>query len=175
MTTPVPLEDGTAIRYAMGLGVDDWGGRRVIAHGGGINGFLSDGRYYPDEDLIIVVLQNSTGPQGPGELGAALAELVLGPLPEPGAAQYEGDLDELLGTYAGPARGQSLTLVVTRTGDGLVFTPEGAEEGTEPVYVDGSRWRDGDSWFWFVRDEDGIAGLRVDQVYGHYVLERVGA
>ncbi len=175
MTIPLPLEDGTAIRYAMGLGVDDRGGRRVIAHGGGINGFLSDGRYYPDEDLIIVVLQNSTGPQGPGELGDALADLVLGPLPQPEAGQYGGDLDELVGTYRGPARGQTLTMVVTRRGNDLVFTPEGADEGAEPVYVGDMTWEEGRTQFRIIREGGRVTQLRVDQISGHYVLGRVGS
>jgi CubicO group peptidase (beta-lactamase class C family) len=81
MITPMPLEDGTPTRYAGGLGVMGEGAHYVLAHGGGINGFLSDGRYYPQDDLTVVVLQNSTGPQGPGALGEALASLVLGPRP----------------------------------------------------------------------------------------------
>jgi CubicO group peptidase (beta-lactamase class C family) len=172
MTTPSPLEDGTAIRYAMGLGVDDRGGRRVIAHGGGINGFLSDGRYYPDEDLIIVVLQNSTGPRGPGALGADLADLVMGPLPEASTTPYDGDLDELMGTYRGPARGESLTMVVTRRGNDLVLTPEGSEEGSEPVHIGDMTWEDGRTQFRFIRKDGRVTQLRVDQISGHYVLLR---
>jgi CubicO group peptidase (beta-lactamase class C family) len=175
LTTPSPLEDGTPIRYAMGLGVDDRGGRRVIAHGGGINGFLSDGRYYPDEDLIIVVLQNSTGPQGPGDLGAALADLVLGPLPGPEASPYDGELDELVGTYRGPARGRSLTMTVTRRGNDLVFTPEGSEEVSEPVHIGDMTWEDGRTQFHFLREGGRVTQLRVDQISGHYVLLRVGS
>jgi CubicO group peptidase (beta-lactamase class C family) len=40
LTTPAPLNDGTRIRYAMGLVNDSIGGRHAIHHGGGINGFL---------------------------------------------------------------------------------------------------------------------------------------
>ena len=94
MTTPSPLEDGTPIRYAMGLQVHDPGGRLVIQHGGGINGFLSDGRYYPDDDLLVVVLQNSTGPVGPGSLAAALVEIVLGPAPAGLAGRSRRDARE---------------------------------------------------------------------------------
>ena len=82
MITPRPLVDGSPIRYAMGLGQSDHEGHRTIAHGGGINGFLSDGRYYPDDDLIIVVLQNSTGVD-PSGLASSLADIVLGPGTEP--------------------------------------------------------------------------------------------
>jgi len=174
LTTPAPLEDGTPIRYAMGLGVDDRGGRRIIAHGGGINGFLSDGRYYPDEGLIIVVLQNSTGSPGPGALGSALADLVLGPLPEPVATPYAGDLEELVGEYAGPARGRRLTMSVSVDDGALVFTPQGAAEGARPVHVQGMTWEAGATRFWFERQAGGGAVLRMDQGSGHYVLRRVG-
>jgi CubicO group peptidase (beta-lactamase class C family) len=172
MITPDPLEDGTRIRYAMGLGIDDRGGRRSITHGGGINGFLSDGRYYPEDDLIIVVLQNSAVPQGPAVLGSALAELVLGPPTEPAAVPYDGNLDELVGSYAGPARGRALTVEVTRDGDQLLFTPEGSEEGTRPVHVGDGRWAEGRTRIWFVREGGGVTQLRMDQGSGHYVLRR---
>lgn len=171
-TTPMPLEDGTPTRYAMGLMVRGEGRHRTITHGGGINGFLSDGRYYPEDDLIIVVLQNSTGPQGPGALGAALAELVLGPVPELIAVAYEGDLDELVGSYSGPARGRPLTLEVTRDGDALVFSPVGSTNEIHPVHLEGLTWGKGNTRLWFVRKGGAVVELRMDQGSGHYVLKR---
>jgi CubicO group peptidase (beta-lactamase class C family) len=174
MTTPRPLVDGTPIRYAMGLGVDSRGGRRTIAHGGGINGFLSDGRYYPDEGLIVIVLQNTAGAPGPGALGQALVDLVLGPLPETVATPFTGDVDELLGTYVGPSRGREMRMVVSRAGDDLVFAPEGAppQAAMRPKHVDGLTWEQGGTRLWFVRGGGAIVELRVDQGGGHYVLKR---
>ncbi len=174
MTTPRPLEDGTPIRYAMGLGVDAPGGRRSIAHGGGINGFLSDGRYYPDEGLIVIVLQNTAGPPGPGALGQGLVDLVLGPVPEIAATPFAGDADELLGTYVGPSRGREMRMVVSRAGSDLVFTPEGAppQAAMRPKHVDGLIWQQGGTRLWFVREGGRITQLRVDQGGGHYVLKR---
>jgi CubicO group peptidase (beta-lactamase class C family) len=172
MITPMPLEDGTPIRYAMGLGVDDRGGRRIIAHGGGINGFLSDGRYYPDEDLIVVVLQNSTGPRGPGALGGALADLVLGPMEEPVAMPYEGDLSELAGDYTGPARGRRLTMTVSVEDGELVFTPRGSGNGMRPVHVGDTTWQSGGTRLWFEGEGGEVVVLRMDQGGGHYVLRR---
>lgn len=174
LITPMPLEDGTPIRYAMGLGVGDRGGRRIISHGGGINGFLSDGRYYPDDELIIVVLQNSTGRQGPGALGAAFAELVLGPLSEPVAVAYGGDLEELVGDYVGPARGRELTMAVSVVEGELVFTPEGAPEGMTPLHVGDGVWENGGTRLWFEREGGSVAVLRMSQGAGHYVLRRGG-
>ncbi|HSM61758.1 MAG TPA: serine hydrolase domain-containing protein [Longimicrobiales bacterium] len=174
MTTPSPLEDGTPVRYAMGLMVDAPGGRRTITHGGGINGFLSDGRYHPDDDLMVVVLQNTAGPPGPGELGEALAELVLGPAPEPVATPFEGNLDELVGTYEGPARGRPLRMVVSRDGDALVFTRDGAPPGQamRPTHVEGLAWEQGGTRLRFVREGGRITQLRYDHGGGHYVLRR---
>ncbi len=173
LTTPVPLEDGTPTRYAMGLGVSGTGNHRVIAHGGGINGFLSDGRYYPEEELIIVVLQNSTGPQGPGALGAALAELVLGPRPELEATPFAGDFNELVGSYSGRARGRDLTVEVTVEGEDLVFTPDGSPNELRPAHLEGLKWGQGNTLLWFVRADGEISELRMDQGSGHYVLKRI--
>lgn len=174
LTTPMPLEDGTPIRYAMGLGADDRGGRRIIAHGGGINGFLSDGRYYPAEELVIVVLQNSTGRPGPGALGSALADLVMGPLPAAVATPYAGDLDELVGDYTGASRGRQLTMSVTLDDGALVFTPQGSQNGMHPVHVDSVTWEMGGTRFMFEREGGDIAVLRMDTGGGHYVLRRGG-
>ena len=149
MTTPMPLVDGTPLDYAMGLGVGDRARARVIGHGGGINGFLSDGRYYPDEELTIIVLQNSTGSQGPGALGAAFAELILGPVPDPVALDYPGDLDVLVGEYVGPARGRHLHMLVSRDGDQLVLTRRGQENGQRPLHVGNGVWQIGGTRFSF--------------------------
>jgi CubicO group peptidase (beta-lactamase class C family) len=173
MITPMALEDGTPTRYAMGLGISGEGVHRTIAHGGGINGFLSDGRYYPEGGLLVVVLQNSTGPQGPGALGGALADAILGPPPELVGRPFTGNLDELVGSYTGPARGRSLTLDVTRDGDELVVTPNGAPDPMRPVHLEDLTWGMGATRLWFVREEGRVTELRLDQGSGHYVLKRI--
>jgi CubicO group peptidase (beta-lactamase class C family) len=174
MTTPAPLEDGTAVRYAMGLLVDAPGGRRTIAHGGGINGFLSDGRFYPDDDLIVVVLQNSTGPVGPGALGSALAEAVLGPVPDSAEPAFAGDLGELTGTYSGAARGGPMTLTVLVEDGGLAMrVGDGAT--TAPAYRGDLRWDRGGVRVTFIRGAGGaVEEVRYDTGGGHYVLRRTG-
>jgi CubicO group peptidase (beta-lactamase class C family) len=172
LITPMPLKDGTPTRYGMGLGIMGQGKHRSISHGGGINGFLSDGRYYPEEGLIIVVLQNSTGPRGPGALGAALAELVLGPEPGITGTPFQGDLDELLGSYTGPARGRPLTIQVTREDDALVFTPVGTTNAMRPLHLEGLTWGEGSVRAWFVKEAGKVTELRLDQGSGLYVLRR---
>lgn len=59
MRTPGTLNDGKRINYGMGLMIRKSYGRRVIDHGGGINGFRSHLAHYPASDHTIVVLANS--------------------------------------------------------------------------------------------------------------------
>ena len=65
MITPRTLPHGVTLRYAMGVMHMTTPSGRVIMHGGGIPGYNSDSRYYPDDDLAIVVLINTAGPPGP--------------------------------------------------------------------------------------------------------------
>jgi CubicO group peptidase (beta-lactamase class C family) len=172
MTTPMPLVDGTPLEYAMGLGVGDRAGAVVISHGGGINGFLSDGHYYPGEELSIIVLQNSTGPQGPGALSTAIAELILGPVPDPVAADYSGALEVLVGEYIGPARGTHLHMTVSREGDQLVFTRRGQADGQRPLHVGDGVWQIGGTRFEFDVVGDRAIELMMFQGAARYRLKR---
>lgn len=54
-TTPAPSSPG----YGLGWGIRDIGGRKLLFHGGGINGFSSEFLNLPDKKLTIVVLTNS--------------------------------------------------------------------------------------------------------------------
>jgi len=174
LTTPRPLQDGTPIRYAMGLTALDDDGRRALTHGGGINGFLSDGWYYPDEDLIVVVLQNAAGRRAPGALSRALIDAVLGPGTPPVAGTFTGDPQRLVGTYRGPARGRPLTVTVSVEDGALEIRPEGVGATPRPAYVDGLRWRVGNNFWIFDAGPAGHAtALHLDQGGGHYVLARV--
>jgi CubicO group peptidase (beta-lactamase class C family) len=160
-TTPRPLLDGTELDYAMGVGVGDRNGVRVVSHGGGINGFLSDGIHVPEQELTVVVLQNSTGPAGPGALSSAMVDLLLGPRPEPIAVPYDGDLTALAGSYSGPARGMHMHMQVTVEGDELVLTVNDQSQGIRPVHVGDGVW------------QAGVVRLKMMSGAGRYMLDRV--
>lgn len=101
MTTSGTLVDGSATGYGFGLGIGKLGEHRKIGHGGGINGFLSELDYYPDDSLTVVVLANSESAK-PSRLAEDIARLVLGVAPPVvkdltlGAAE----ITRFAGTYA---------------------------------------------------------------------------
>jgi len=71
MTTPFKSD------YAFGLLVQTASGRKVIQHGGGIEGFNTFLAYYPDTKLTVAVLANLNG-QAPNQIAATLADLAHG-------------------------------------------------------------------------------------------------
>lgn len=178
MIAPGRLDDGTELRYAMGLAVAEQEGRRVVGHGGGINGFLSQSLYLPDDDLIVVTLQNTSGgvERTPAALADSLTKVVLGPGDEPDGRTYEGDVSELTGHYTGPARGELMELEIAAEDGELVVREVGSEdeEGTVLEYVSDLTWREGGDRYGFVRAGDQIVELRLDVVSGHYPLRKSG-
>jgi CubicO group peptidase (beta-lactamase class C family) len=53
------LNDGTPINYASGLLVDAHRGRRLVEHGGTINGFQAQLTRFPDQHFSVMVLANT--------------------------------------------------------------------------------------------------------------------
>jgi CubicO group peptidase (beta-lactamase class C family) len=77
MTTPTVPNNGVSVAYGFGLNVPEYRGRRFVSHTGGINGFMANLCYWPDEDLTIVVLSNAE-PSPVHQITYALARRVLG-------------------------------------------------------------------------------------------------
>ena len=173
MTTPAVLADGTRTRYGFGLGIADIGGRRAIAHGGGINGFLSEVEYFPDSGLSIVVLLNTAGPVGPGDLAHQIADAVLGRIDSP-TATFSGDLTVFAGTYEGVGRGRPTT--VTIAVDGRTLTMKGVGPPSAPpqtlAYQGGDTFGVNQTLVVFEREGGRVTRLRLDTIGGHYPLKR---
>lgn len=183
LVTPEPLLDGSPVRYAKGLthARDDHG--EVIEHGGGINGFLSAARHYPEEGLTVVVLQNTTGPQGPEAVSQGIVDLLL-PSSTPEVTPFPGDLDPLAGTYRGPGRGRPVEATVTLVG-GRLQVVIGGQSPQAMMHLGDGVFASPEAPYgaraWFV-DEDGRvigaggtgtpASLRLDQGGAHLVLGR---
>ncbi len=75
--------------YALGVTVQTTNGRKVVQHGGGIEGFNTFLSYYPDDKLTVAVLANVNG-SVPGTLAAKLGAAVHGD-----TVQAPGDRKEI--------------------------------------------------------------------------------
>jgi D-alanyl-D-alanine carboxypeptidase len=170
MTTPASLNDGTKTRYGFGIGLADIRGRHAIAHGGGINGFLSEVEYYPDSGLSIVILLNTAGSIGPGQLAGDIADVVLGKVTQP-TNTYTGDLSAFAGTFEGVGRGRPT--VVTIAVENGKLTMKGT--GPEPrvlAFKSGETFAANDALVIFERDAGRVVRLHLDTGGGHVVLKK---
>jgi CubicO group peptidase (beta-lactamase class C family) len=170
MTSPATLADGTPLRYGMGISVGkNYGGQLVIGHGGTIDGFKSEASWYPDAQMAVVVLVNSSSNLDVAtELGA-----VMLPWKQPVFTKFAGDPEALVGRYQGPSRGRDMILDVTRTPQGLAFSVNGSPPRQLP-HVGGLTWQGGTAFITFRRHSDGgkATEVRFDAGNGHYVLTR---
>jgi CubicO group peptidase (beta-lactamase class C family) len=173
MTMPGRLNDGTEIRYAMGLGVLSPAGRRIIGHGGGINGFLSHVEYYPAEDLTVVVLFNTTGPVNPQPIARDIADAVLGK-PAIVHRRYDGDVSVFAGTFTGRGRGQPTQVRIEARGKELHFLggigPAATDERLD--YLGNDTFGFKDTLLLFRRDGGTVSSVRLDTVAGNVRLVR---
>ena len=101
MITPGRLTDSVFTDYGYGLAIGERQGRRVIEHGGGINGFSSHLAWYPDDTLTVVVLAN-TQEANASLLARDIARIALGvvgpevrdlPVSRDDIARYRGTYD----------------------------------------------------------------------------------
>jgi len=116
MTTPVKNN------YGYGLGISTLFNRKLISHGGGINGFSTIIARFPNENITYVVLRNSDfGEPSPGAVGRAMAARLLGekdePVRPPVAKVDPAIYDKYVGEYEVTS---NVILKVTRDGDHLM-------------------------------------------------------
>ena len=177
---PGDLNDGTKLRYALGIAVSDILGHRAIHHGGGINGFLTESLYLPDEGLAIALLVNSAGPASPSALARQIIEAMVGDnTPEP--LDFEGDPAWFEGVYGGPARAGRAVVRIAAEGGVLTATPlmvagqEIPEDGQQASNLDfrgGTTFTDGDTILTFEGEGESATVLRYDTGAGYTVMAR---
>ena len=81
MTTPGKLNNGKRTRYGFGCQVETLKGQRVIRHGGGIPGFVTELAFFPETELSVVVLTNTTSTR-PRALADRIARSLLPKKPD---------------------------------------------------------------------------------------------
>jgi len=172
MTSPGTLNDGTRIRYGMGIGVMNIGGRAMIGHSGGINGFLSESQYYPKDDLIIIVLLNTAGPVNPRDVAHEIADTVLGKAPET-SRPFTGDLAPFVGTYTGRGRGRPSSFRVFIENNRLRFVNSaGNGSGDVLAYYGNDTFGFKDTLITFDKQNGRVTRLRLDTGAGYNFLSR---
>lgn len=123
--TSYQLKDGLDSGYGYGWQISNYEGHRLIEHGGGIHGFLSYALFFPEEQVFVALLTNSTidGLQ-PDPLAFRAGCLALGiPYKEPVPISLsEKDLAPLTGVYAN-AQGEEL--YITRQENKLFYQRAG--------------------------------------------------
>ena len=171
LITPGVLNDGTKLRYAKGLALHTFNGHRTIEHGGGINGYLSESAYFPDQDAVIVVLINTAGPVSPNAVTGSIADVVFGPTKRE-SQTFAGDRTSLVGTYTGVGRGSRMTIKVAEDGGKLVATFPMNSKPSELRFVGNDTWEIEDNRVTFVREGGKVTSMRADLVYGYSFLMR---
>ncbi|QHT66411.1 beta-lactamase family protein [Rhodocytophaga rosea] len=170
--TPVQLNDGTPTHYAKGITVTDWKGKRLLEHGGGINGFLSQNSYFPEEDVSIIVLINTTS-VGPREI----ADQIAGFLFKDSSGKvntFSGDISKYTGHYKGRGRGQDLAVQVSKNNSDLMIDMgEGNGNKKTLHFIKENTWSDGFATYLFEETDGKVKALRIDQVYGYYIIPRL--
>jgi CubicO group peptidase (beta-lactamase class C family) len=106
--TPYILPDGTNPHYGYGLQMSNLLGSPVVAHGGGIHGFLSDLMYLPKEEVCVAILTNCDC-NPPGDLSPRIAALTIGKpfQPTPIVLDVKA-LDQYVGVYENEKKEQRI-------------------------------------------------------------------
>ena len=167
LTEPQTLNDGSPLRYAMGIMNYKLYGNRLIGHGGGINGFVSDTRYFPEANLYVVCLVNTTGPIGANFFSDQLTWKLLRK-EQPTALPLDTEVSSLNGTYTGQARGSILVVDVGSADQDITVRFNGASNAdTLRTYLGNHTWARGNN---LIQIKDGK--LSYDVVIGHFVLKK---
>ncbi len=172
--TPSSLNDGTPLRYSMGLQVGpDPSGLMYIGHGGRGPGFWVEVGWYPDAEMAVVVMINNVGPLDPQEVVTNLANQVLG-WTMPPRRFFTGDPTPLVGRYVGQGRGEDMIVEVRQTPRGPAFSIDGAPPRPIP-WIEGLTFGRGLPRLIFRRangDSGPVTELRFSMPGAHMVLKK---
>jgi hypothetical protein len=151
--------------YALGIGVQTVQGRKVLAHGGGIEGFNSHLMYFPDEKVTVAVLANVNGPSA-SELAQQLSKLAFGEPVTLVAERKEVQLpSEKLKEYVGTYQLAPKIKFLIRHKDGQLTT-QLSGQGENPIFPEGESMfflKVVDAQLEFVRESGTISHLILHQ------------
>ena len=152
--------------YAFGLGVRTANGRTEISHSGGINGFNTSMRYWPEEKLAVIALANQNG-LSPDLISSAAAKVIHGDkVILPSERKQVSVAPDVLKAYVGTYEvTPTLSLNITLEGTQLM-----AQAGNQPknaIFPESATSffaKDNDAQIEFVKNEKGeVTGLVLSQ------------
>jgi CubicO group peptidase (beta-lactamase class C family) len=125
--TPYTLKDGKSTGYGYGWAASHFQDHHMIIHGGGINGFITDGFRFPDEHVYVCILTNR-GKVIPNDLAFKIGAIVTGkPYQEPEAIELDPSIYPL---YTGVYKIEDMPyeIPVTLEDEHLMFQMPGGEK-----------------------------------------------
>jgi hypothetical protein len=118
------LSDGNGTHYGYGWLLSQVQGSRSIEHGGGINGYLTDGIYLPEKDIFVAVFSNNTN-KSPDAVSVKMAAIAIGkPYSHTEIPVPAGIIDQYPGVYEDGSGSQRL---ITKDGTELFSQRSGAK------------------------------------------------
>lgn len=169
---------GGTVDYGLGWFLRQWNGRKVVEHGGNIDGFNSQVALMPDQKLGFVLLTNVTGsPLGAFAMNTIWKNLVGEPKSEVKATGPASDAKAEVGTYH--LADANVNFVVTLKDGKLMLTVPG-----QPPYplenLSGRRYKLADpappnffATFRPVKDKETETELFLEQPQGNVVARKV--
>jgi CubicO group peptidase (beta-lactamase class C family) len=91
------------LTYGMGWFIQHYRGRKILHHGGNIDGFSAQVLLMPDSKTGIVILSNKNGSFLPPAAAFHILDRLLGVQPPPWSARFKKTLNELRGEREGQA------------------------------------------------------------------------
>ena len=169
MITPGQLNDGSNLQYAKALVNHSDFGNQKIGHTGGFSGFVTDTRYYPEEDLYIICLVNTVG--GP-KIASSFADQITWKLLDkkmPQNVALDIDTKPLEGLYTGPTRfNYKDSIQVKSIADGIIIQKLKTNKiDTLKTYMGNNTWADGNNRIVIKNNE-----YREIQPLAYYILKK---
>jgi CubicO group peptidase (beta-lactamase class C family) len=149
-----PEKDGYGYGWVIGRSY----GRRMVGHGGGINGFATDIKRFPDDKVCVIVLSNLVSAPV-GEISDDLAAIVFGESVAPSSARQAIALDaKVLDAYVGQYDIENLKRTFTITRDGDQLSAQLSGQDAFPIYPESATrffYKVVNARITFVKDESG--------------------
>jgi CubicO group peptidase (beta-lactamase class C family) len=163
--------------YALGWGVTDWHGHKVLTHSGGIDGFNSMVALMPDQNVGFALLTNvSSSPIGLTARDAIFNNLVGKPEPEAAASTTAGTSDAALEAGSYSASGLVVEVILK---DGKLIARVAGQPDYPLINMGGRKYKLDDpapSGFFMtfrpVKGNESDTELFLEQPQGNAVLAR---